>query len=380
MPHCPTPKKADDESYTYVFKIWDPVPVPVTGDMTYTAVYSKNSKYATDDLGYALNPDGQSYTCSSCKRTATEVVGAAYYDSLPVTAIADSTFEGNKLLTSVVLTKALVSIGEEAFADCTALASLNIPSSVKSIAEDVFYGCTALNNVTFGESLLSLGENAFLDDRALTSLQLPTSVTTLGNSAFAGCSSLTHIDLGTSLVKIPNSLFEGDSLLSHISLPSSLQDIDFSAFRDCTALASFALPSSNAYLSTDTRGIYKKSDQSLIAYADNSGIEYEVQTGTKIILNEAFVSCIHLTAVILPDSVNALYPDAFDACSALVSVSLPNSIASLPTDTFLLCKALTSLTYRGTQAEWAKLEKAYNWADGCSKLTSVICTDGTVSL
>lgn len=181
-------------------------------------------------------------------------------------------------------------------------------------------------------------------------------------------------------MKIPSSLFGEDSLFSHLSLPSSLQDIDFSAFRDCYALSSFALDSSNAYLSTDTRGIYKKSDQSLIAYADNSGSEYEVQTGTRAVHADAFVSCIHLTDVILPDSVSVLYPDAFDACSALVSVSLPNSIASLPTDTFLLCKALTSLTYRGTRPEWVKLEKANNWADGCSKLTSVICTDGTVSL
>ena len=515
MPFCPGPKKADDETYSYTFKDWSPIPVTVSRDMTYTATYLKVSKNATKSLGYTLNADEKSYTCSFCNRSEKNVIVAACYDGMPVTGIANETFEGNKNLVSVVLPDTLVSIGKEAFADCTGLTSLNIPdaltsigvgafsackglsclskdggyfygnaddpyrvlvslnavqkqtltlpattkvfveqagkeigpsglahikvdaanpylysddralyskdlstfytyaeasgdrytllpgvkriadgafycdaalvgvslpSGVTSIGESAFQGCTALKDLRIGDGLLSLGEKAFYQDSALTSVHLSDSVNSIGNQAFAECSTLENIDLGSNLTEIPNDLFADDKLLSHLSLPSSLKDIGASAFRNCTSLASFELPSSNTFLSTDGRGVYKKSELGLLAYADASGSTYEVQAGTMKILLNAFVGCSHLTEVTLPDSLSVLYPYAFDSCSALTNISFSTAVTALVEDTFLLCHQLSTLTYGGTKAEWLKINKTYNWFQGCENLKTVVCTNGNYDL
>lgn len=44
VPSHTGPKRADDASYTYTFKAWDPTPVAVTGEATYKATYTATAK------------------------------------------------------------------------------------------------------------------------------------------------------------------------------------------------------------------------------------------------------------------------------------------------------------------------------------------------
>ena len=68
------------------------------------------------------------------------------------------------------ITYTVTSIGEYAFADCSNLTSVIIPSSVTSIEDWAFNGCSGL-----------------------TSIEIPSSVTNIGQSAFEFCSSLISI-------------------------------------------------------------------------------------------------------------------------------------------------------------------------------------------
>ena len=66
-------------------------------------------------------------------------------------------------VTAVVLNQ-VTEIGTSAFASCTGLTSLTIPSSVAKIADHAFSGCEKLASVTFEGSsdfILSIGESAF---------------------------------------------------------------------------------------------------------------------------------------------------------------------------------------------------------------------------
>ena len=84
-------------------------------------------------------------------------------------------------------------LGDYAFAVCSGLTSLTIPSSVTSIGNQTFQGCSGLTSLTIPSGVTSIGRGAFLDCSGLTSLTLPSGVTSIGNQTFQGCSGLTSI-------------------------------------------------------------------------------------------------------------------------------------------------------------------------------------------
>ena len=87
----------------------------------------------------------------------------------------------------------VTSIGESAFADCTALKSVTIPDGVTSISDYAFYGCTALTSVTIPDGVTSIGYRAFYGCSVLTSVKIGNGVTEIIKSAFEDCSALTSV-------------------------------------------------------------------------------------------------------------------------------------------------------------------------------------------
>jgi len=61
----------------------------------------------------------------------------------------------------------VISIGDGAFGDCLALASITIPNSVTSIGTSAFFYCTNLTSVTIPNSVTDIGFQAFLGCRNL---------------------------------------------------------------------------------------------------------------------------------------------------------------------------------------------------------------------
>ena len=77
-----------------------------------------------------------------------------------------------------------------AFKDCTALASVTIPTGVTKICEDAFKGCSSLQSVVIPEGVTEIGWEAFYGCASLSSITIPTSFTKIGNWAFQDCPSL----------------------------------------------------------------------------------------------------------------------------------------------------------------------------------------------
>ena len=122
--------------------------------------------------------------------------------SLPdsIKMISDHTFEYCSSLKNIdfISNKTqLTSIGSYSFANCTALSSINLPSTIKSIGTYAFYYDYASDlkdlNLSSLTSLSSIGSYAFQYCYNLTSISLPSSLTSIGDYAFAGCYNVSQI-------------------------------------------------------------------------------------------------------------------------------------------------------------------------------------------
>ncbi len=114
----------------------------------------------------------------------------------------------------VINTYDVVSIGESAFANCSSLTSVTIPSSVTSIGDNAFKGCSAISF-----------------------LSIPGQVVTIGSSAFEGCTALgVHISIvGSQLTSIGNLAFKDCTELEYLSVPKDVTIAD-DAFTNCNVV------------------------------------------------------------------------------------------------------------------------------------------------
>ncbi|MDE6634622.1 MAG: leucine-rich repeat domain-containing protein, partial [Bacteroidaceae bacterium] len=97
---------------------------------------------------------------------------------------------GNSSLTSVTIPNSVITIGKEAFANCTGLTAITIPNSVTEIGDGVFEGCIGLSSVNIGNGVKTIGENAFYKCSSLTSISLGSGVETIDSWAFEDCIAL----------------------------------------------------------------------------------------------------------------------------------------------------------------------------------------------
>ena len=65
--------------------------------------------------------------------------------------------------------------------------------------------------------------------------------------------------------------------------------------------------------------------------------------------------------------------------SSLTSIVIPATVTKIDNNAFDYCQALTNFQFAGTMAQWAAITKGDNWHNNAG-FTTVVCTDGTVTL
>lgn len=172
----------------------------------------------------------------------------------------------NTTLKEVILPEGLISIEEAAFANCTALEKLNVPSTVNTLGHWIlentkvtsftipqgvteipascFYG-SAITTVNIPQSVKTIGNWAFQDAK-LTEVVIPSSVTSIGIWAF-GCNNdnptLQSVIIEANITEIPKCCFYLQTKLASLSLPEGITAIGDDAFCGCK-ISSLTLPSS----------------------------------------------------------------------------------------------------------------------------------------
>ena len=364
--------------------------------------------------------------CSNISRS--EIVIPAKVAGLPVSSIkvgwgnwsaSDSLLVEN--VKKVIVSEGIKRIEAYAFSCCTALESVQLPSSLVFIGANcltsnnvfgAFSNCTSLKEVTFGENMqrLVIEDKAFQGCTNLTTLKNVTDRVIFSdyNSATKSFydSKLTVYDNGFynsdkmeallgfrggtpngSAYMVSNVLPRGvrficggvfkDSGIKSITLPEGLEGIGENAFANCTGLTEVKLPKSLKRLgdgafsgctSIPTSGTgeqYESSDKQVLisgSYASNVTIPNTV----RFIHSDAFVNRTNLTSVTIPSSVTSIGSSAFSGCESLTSVTIPEGVTSIPDCAFQNCSSLTSVTI--PEGVTSIGGSAFS---GCSSLTSV---------
>ena len=142
-------------------------------------------------------------------------------------------FENCMSLIEVVLHEGVKTIGFRAFAGCSSLPHIVIPSSVTSISDGAFCNCVSLATIVLNNGLQRIGDSAFNNCTSLQHIIIPPSVTTIDVNAFLGCINLVTVVLHEGLQKIERSAFCGCRSLQHIHIPTTVTSIGDHAFRGC---------------------------------------------------------------------------------------------------------------------------------------------------
>ena len=298
----------------------------------------------------------------------TRIVDEAFYNCTAltsvnspstITSIGGYAFYGCTSLSSINIPYGITNIYEGTFEMCTSLKSVNIPNSVTSIGKDAFYGCSSLKSIAIPNSVSVIGNRAFYDCSSLTSVNIPNSVTDIGNEAFAHCSSLTSVNIPNSLSTLRWGTFESTGLIE-INIPDNVITVEH-AFRYCTDLTSVAIGKNVSHIYSGAfegcDGIKEliwnaKHCEEAINYSfdyNNAPIvpKYEnITIGDEVeYLPPYFAKDSRITEIYLPSSLTEIGKYAFYNCSSLSSpIIIPDGMSIIEEKTFYGCSSIPSIS------------------------------------
>lgn len=253
-------------------------------------------------------------------------------DIYKVTQIDWYAFAGCSEMTSITLPSTLTSIGQEAFQDCTGLTSITIPVAVDYVGQYPFSGCTNLKSVTWNAKKCEEGWYGYFGSNVETFI-IGDGVEVLPPGLCNSLFKVTSITLPNSVKKIGACAFQGCTSLASINIPNTVEDIGGGAFADCKSLTSITIP--NTITSVEVKTFYNCA----------SLTSFTIPNTVKKIGEEAFCSCKSLQSIYIPNSVTLIEQQAFSGCESLYYVYFPNSIDSIGYNVFNGCTRLTTPVY-----------------------------------
>ncbi len=305
-----------------------------------------------------------------------------------VKSIGKSAFDGCKALETLVIPASVESIGASAFKGCTGELKLNIDVAagksateglfngakfstvtlgigVTTIGDYAFAGCSAINTINWGSNIENLGVSAFSGCSSLLEVVLPDSTTILGSGVFANCTAISSVVLPDNIVAISDSAFSGCSALSTFVAPSNVVTVGKEVFKNCKALGNFELPATlEAIGDSAFEGCKAMTSVTLPASVTSLG-------------KSAFKSCSAIVSVELSDAMTEIMESTFSGCSSLATIAIPAPIATIGASAFENCSALSAVTY-STEAQLNIIgSKAFK---GCVKLQSVNIPDSVITI
>ncbi len=355
---------------------------------------------------------------ASCSQLATVMLGNEL-TSIGEGAFMDETYSGSgnirfsPIFTEITLPASLKTLGANAFYGCRNLTGIVLPDAITEVPDGAFAYCDALATVTLPQNCRKIGDNAFINCFALTAIDL-SKAEEIGANAFSGAG---REGLSASLAAakvIGNAAFANSGLKGTVSAPAltsvgdnafagaaftsfdapQLVSIGEGAFRDNASLTAFNLNDGLTFigkyaflgcssLASLTHGTGKQASGNLGSYAKLiDGVLYTtlkngkqqltavpagltpadgtltVAEGTAFIDDYAGNQNRHISALVLPDSLESIGEYAFYGYSVLRSVEFRSITAPA------LESSPTTATLRPTDPGYSILENQFSMYTG----------------
>lgn len=192
------------------------------------AIFTMAIAISMNAYGYDFEVNGIYYDYNPNDQTA--IVTYSFYDE----------YAGNINIPNQVSyngrTLPVLSIGGNAFRNCTELESVSLPNELTSIGWNVFEGCTKINKINIPERVTYIGGGAFQRCSALSEIEIPENITHILDETFDGCTNLTKVTLPANLDYIQGYAFYNCTKLQSIRIPAKTSNIMDYAFKGCESL------------------------------------------------------------------------------------------------------------------------------------------------
>ena len=318
-----------------------------------------NSEYFTyigDQVFFQTSPNMESITIPASVTHIGKKSFALNEDSIPVTipedskleVIGDQAFANNSAITALDLPDTLTTIGSQAFSNCTRLTSITIPASVTTMETETFDGFYDPNandgagNVSFADGcIFRIQDGVFYDDENLIrvldwqeNVVVPEGIKYIGASAFDTrkvsneATTLKSISFPSTLESIGKDAFWGNKSLEEVVIPESVTEIDNGAFQLCTGLKKVDV---NANISALSSAMFN---------GCSSLVEIELPNTIETIGSQAFHSCVKLTSIDLPTNLKSVDTQAFFKCTSLKTVIFPDGVTGIGKQVFGNCASI----------------------------------------
>ena len=254
----------------------------------------------------------------------------------------------------------------ETWKDCTSLDTLFIGTNVESIPNGIFKDCSFACNLVLPNSLLTIGENAFQNCSGFTGdLIIPENVTTIGGNAFNGCSGFTgDLTIGNSVETIGEYAFANcTGLQGTLTIGESFNHFVGTwgkAFDNCSGLTVLNYNATNATLG----GWYWLNNCTSLTTLN-------IGSNVQAIPAEAFKDLNFSNAIVIPNSVTTIGIYAFRNCDNITTITIGEGVTSMASQAILDCDGLTTVNYNAVNCNVGNTTIGNGWLYGCPNLTTL---------